>query len=157
MGNPLGDVKMGRLQAVTTIIKRTVSHIFTKPATTKYPFVKPSLSENFRGQPQYNISYCNVISLGNPNFGFDVHSIVGSACRVCARDCPAGAITIVEVDGKRRPQFDFNKCIFCNQCVESCPRKAIVNSDVFELAVIDKKTLIRKPKPNSRGENNNDT
>jgi NAD(P)H-quinone oxidoreductase subunit I len=58
---------------------------------------------------------------------------------------PVGAITIVEVEGKRRPQFDFNKCIFCNQCVESCPRKAIVNSDVFELATIDKKALVRKP------------
>jgi formate hydrogenlyase subunit 6/NADH:ubiquinone oxidoreductase subunit I len=138
---------MGRRKAVTTIVKRTVSHIFTKPATTKYPFVKPKLSENFRGQPQYNLSYCNVISIGNPNLGFDVKSIVGSACRVCARDCPVGAITIVEVDGKRRPQFDFNKCIFCNQCVESCPRKAIVNSDVFELATIDKKALVRKPKP----------
>jgi formate hydrogenlyase subunit 6/NADH:ubiquinone oxidoreductase subunit I len=136
---------MGRRKAVTTIVKRTVSHIFTKPATTKYPFVKPKLPENFRGQPQYNLSYCNVISIGNPNFGFDVKSIVGSACRVCARDCPVGAITIVEVDGKRRPQFDFNKCIFCNQCVESCPRKAIVNSDVFELATIDKKALVRKP------------
>jgi formate hydrogenlyase subunit 6/NADH:ubiquinone oxidoreductase subunit I len=153
VGNTLGDVKMGRLQAVTIIIKRTISHIFTKPATSKYPFEKPVLSENYRGQPQYNISYCNVISLGNPDFGFDVKPIAGSTCRVCARDCPVGAITIVEVDGKRRPQFDFNKCVFCNQCVESCPRKAIVNSDAFELAVIDKKTLIRKPKPNSRGEN----
>jgi formate hydrogenlyase subunit 6/NADH:ubiquinone oxidoreductase subunit I len=156
MGNSMGDVKMGRLQAVTTIIKRTISQLFDKPATTKYPFEKPALSESYRGQPQYNISYCNVISLGNPNFSFDVKPLSGSICRVCARDCPVGAITIVEVDGKRRPQFDFNKCIFCNQCVESCPRKAIVNSDVFELAVIDKSTLIRKPKPNSRGENNND-
>lgn len=137
---------MGRRKAVTTIVKRTVSHIFTKPATTKYPFVKPKLPENFRGQPQYNLTYCNVISLGNPNFGFDVQSIMGSACSVCARDCPVGAITIVEFDGKRRPQFDFNKCIFCNQCVESCPRKAIVNSDVYELATIDKTALVRKPK-----------
>jgi len=136
---------MGRRKAVTTIVKRTVSSIFTKPATTKYPFVKPKLPENFRGQPQYNLTYCNVISIGNPNFGFDVQSIVGSACRVCARDCPVGAITIVEVDGKRRPQFDFNKCIFCNQCVESCPRKAIVNSDVYELATVDKTALVRKP------------
>jgi formate hydrogenlyase subunit 6/NADH:ubiquinone oxidoreductase subunit I len=141
---------MGHIQSVTTIIKRTVSNLFTKPATTKYPFAKPSLSENFRGQPQYNIAYCNIISMGNPEFAFDVKSISGSACQVCARDCPAGAITIVEVDGKRRPQFNFNKCIFCNQCVESCPRKAIINSDTFELAVIDKKTLIRKPKPNQK-------
>lgn len=141
---------MGRRKAVSAIVKRTVSHIFTKPATTKYPFVKPKLSEDFRGQPQYEIGYCNVISMGNPGFGFDVKSIMGSACQVCARDCPAGAITIVEVDGKRRPQFDFNKCIFCNQCVESCPRKAIKCSDIYELATVDKKALVKKPQPNGQ-------
>jgi formate hydrogenlyase subunit 6/NADH:ubiquinone oxidoreductase subunit I len=140
---------MGRRKAVTTIMKRTVSHIFTKPATSKYPFVKPQLAESFRGQPQYKIDSCNVITFGNPAFGFDVKAIVGSACQVCARDCPVGAITIVEVNGKRRPQFDFNKCIFCNQCVESCPRKAIVCSDVFELATVDKTALVRKPKVKS--------
>jgi formate hydrogenlyase subunit 6/NADH:ubiquinone oxidoreductase subunit I len=143
---------MGRSKAISTMMKRTVSHLFSKPATTKYPFVKPKMSENFRGQPQYNIDYCNVISMGNPHFGFDVKSIVGSACQVCARDCPVGAITIVEVDGKRRPQFDFNKCIFCNQCVESCPRKAIVCSDVYELATVDKKALVRKPRLNRKEE-----
>ncbi len=141
---------MGRRKAITTMMKTTVSHIFTKPATSKYPFVKPKLNENFRGQPKYNIDYCNVISMGNPNFGFDVQSIVGSACSVCARDCPVGAITIVETDGKRRPQFDFNKCIFCNQCVESCPRKAIICSDAYELAVIDKNCLVQKPKLNAQ-------
>ena len=139
---------MGRRKAISTMVKTTVSNIFTKPATSKYPFVKPKLSENFRGQPQYNITSCNVISMGNPNFGFDVKAIVGSACQVCVRDCPVGAITIVEVDGKRRPQFDYNKCIFCNQCVESCQRKAIVRSDIYELATIDKNALIKKPKPN---------
>jgi formate hydrogenlyase subunit 6/NADH:ubiquinone oxidoreductase subunit I len=144
---------MGRTKAISTMIKTTVSHIFTKPATSKYPFVKPKLSQDFRGQPQYNIGFCNVISMGNPNFGFDVKSIVGSACQVCARDCPAGAITIIEVDGKRRPQFDFNKCIFCNQCVESCPRKAIICSDVYELATVDKNCLVQKPKPNGEAKN----
>ena len=43
--------------------KRTVSHIFTKPATTKYPFVKPTLPEDFRGKPEYTIKTCNMIDL----------------------------------------------------------------------------------------------
>jgi formate hydrogenlyase subunit 6/NADH:ubiquinone oxidoreductase subunit I len=73
---------------------------------------------------------------------------MGSACSVCERDCPAFAIKIVEVDGKRRPQFDLNKCIFCNQCVESCPRGAIKGSDIYELATVDKKSLVIKPNPN---------
>lgn len=145
---------MGRRKAISTMMKRTASHIFTKPATSKYPFVKPKLSDDFRGQPQYNVVSCNVIGFGqaHPGFGFDVKSIVGSACQVCVRDCPAGAITIVEVDGKRRPQFDFNKCIFCNQCVESCPRQAIKRSDFYELATVDKNALVKKPQPNAKEE-----
>ena len=143
---------MGRAKAISTMIKETFSHIFTKPSTTKYPFVKPKLSENFRGQPQYKIQSCNVIALGEscPALALDVKSIMGSACRVCERDCPAGAIEIVEVDGKRRPQFNFNKCIFCNQCVESCPRAAIKSSDIYELATTNKAALVQKPNPNAQ-------
>lgn len=146
---------MGRAKAISTMIKRTFSHIFSKPATTKYPFVKPTLSENFRGQPIYKVASCNVIALGEscPGLALDVKSIMGSACRVCERDCPAFAIKIVEIDGKRRPQFDFNKCIFCNQCVESCPRSAIKTSDLYELATINKASLIQNPNLNAPEDN----
>jgi len=146
---------MGRIKAISTMLKETFQHIFNKPSTTKYPFVKPKLSENFRGQPKYEISSCNVIVLGEscPALALDVKSIMGSACRVCERDCPVGAIQIVEVDGKRRPQFDFNKCIFCNQCVESCPRSAIKSSDIFEMATINKAALIQKPNLNTKEDN----
>ena len=134
--------------------KRTISHIFTKPATTKYPFVKPNLPEDFRGKPIYTIKSCNVIDLtgtkGEIGFGFDVQSLVNTHCTICARDCPAFAIEIVEVDGKKRPQFDLNKCIFCNQCVESCPRNAIEGSGDFELATTDKSSLVIKPQLKQR-------
>ncbi len=127
--------------------KRTVSHIFTKPATTKYPFVKPKLPEDFRGKPVYTIKSCNMIDLSGTKdeLEFDIQSLINTHCTVCARDCPANAIEIVEVDGKKRPQFDFNKCIFCNQCVESCPRNAIKGSSEYELATTDKSSLIIKP------------
>lgn len=141
---------MAKKTGITPMLKRTFSHLFNKPATTKYPFVKPKLPDGFRGKPVYEIKSCNIIALGAscPELALDVHSIMGSACSVCQRDCPANAIQIVEVDGKRRPQFDLNKCIFCNQCVESCPRAAIKGSDIYELATIDKSSLIIKPKPN---------
>jgi len=131
--------------------KRTISHIFTKPATTKYPFVKPELPEDFRGKPIYTINTCNMINLTGTKgeIVFDVKSLVNTHCTVCARDCPAFAIEIVEVDGKKRPQFDLNKCIFCNQCVESCPRNAIKGSGDYELATTDKSSLIIKPQPNA--------
>lgn len=131
--------------------RRTVSHIFTKPATSKYPFAKLQLPEDYRGKPEYTIKTCNMIDLSGTEreMGFDVQALVKTNCTVCARDCPANAIQIVEVDGKKRPQFDFNKCIFCNQCVESCPRNAIKGTCIFELATTDKNSLIIRPNPNA--------
>ena len=139
--------KKQRKSRISPILRRAVSHIFTKPATTKYPFVKPVLAEDSRGKVVYEITACNIIDLGkNPGLTLDVKSVTGSNCRVCVRDCPAKAIEIVEVEGgKRRPQIDLNKCVFCYQCVESCPRQAIKGSELYELATTDKSSLIMKP------------
>jgi formate hydrogenlyase subunit 6/NADH:ubiquinone oxidoreductase subunit I len=139
---------MAKKSRISPIFKRAVSHIFTKPATTKYPFVKPQLPEDARCKTVYEIKSCNVIDIGTGSKDgptLDVRSIVGSNCRVCVRDCPAAAIEIVEVEGKKRPQIRFDKCIFCHQCVESCPRGAITSSIFYELATTDKCALIQKP------------
>ena len=138
---------------ISPMFKRTFSHIFTKPATTKYPFEKPKLPEDYRGETEYTVKACNVIELGGAKgeLGFNVKSLVNTNCAVCVRDCPANAIEIVEVDGKRRPQFNLNKCIFCYQCVESCPRNALTGSDFYELATTDKGSLVKKPDPNAKG------
>ena len=145
---------------ISPMFRRTISHIFTKPATTKYPFVKPQLPDDYRGKTSYQVNSCNVVDLsgtgGDPNLAFDVRSLVSVNCSVCKRDCPANAIEIVEVDGKRRPQFDLNKCIFCYQCIETCPRKAIKDSDLYELATTDKSSLICKPQPNAKEAPKND-
>lgn len=132
---------------ISPIFKRAISHLFTKPATTKYPFVKPTLPAESRGKMVYEIKDCNVIDLGcGPDFRLDIESQRGSNCRVCVRDCPAGAISIVEVEGgKKRPQIDLNRCVFCYQCVETCPRAAIKQSDLYELATTDKGALVMKP------------
>jgi formate hydrogenlyase subunit 6/NADH:ubiquinone oxidoreductase subunit I len=144
----IGVTKMAKKRSISPIFKRAASHIFTKPATAKYPFVKPHLPDDARGEPMYEIKACNIIDIGAGNpvgLNIDVRSIVGSSCRVCARDCPTGAIQIVEVEGKGRPQINLNKCIFCHQCVETCPRHAIKASDLYELATTDKSCLIMKP------------
>jgi formate hydrogenlyase subunit 6/NADH:ubiquinone oxidoreductase subunit I len=142
---------MAKKSRISPIFKRVASHIFTKPATTKYPFVKPILPDDARCKTVYTIESCNVIDIGTGNKGgltLDVRSIVGSNCKVCVRDCPAAAIEIVEVEGKRRPQIRFDKCIFCHQCVESCPRGAIKSSVFYEMATTDKCALIQKPTSN---------
>jgi formate hydrogenlyase subunit 6/NADH:ubiquinone oxidoreductase subunit I len=143
---------MVKKSLISPIFKRVASHIFTRPATTKYPFVKPILPDDARCKTVYTIESCNVIDIGTGNKGLtlDVRSIVGSNCKVCVRDCPAAAIEIVEVEGKRRPQIRFDKCIFCHQCVESCPRGAIKSSVFYEMATTDKCALIQKPNSNQK-------
>ena len=110
------------------ITKRVINQAFSKPATTKYPFVKPQLPTDFRGQPMFDFSSC-----------------IG--CGLCSRDCPANAIEMVIVDGKKRPQLNLSKCVFCYQCAESCPKKAIKTSCNYELATTEKSSLIKKPQP----------
>jgi formate hydrogenlyase subunit 6/NADH:ubiquinone oxidoreductase subunit I len=144
--------KKPRKSIISPMFKRTFSHLFTKPATTKYPFVKPILPDDFRGKPEYTIKSCNMIELGGTKgeLAFDVSSLVNTNCTVCCRDCPAFAIEIVEVEGKKRPQFDLTKCVFCNQCVESCPRNAITGTTNYELATTDKGSLVKRPQPNAK-------
>ena len=71
---------------ISPIFKRAVSLIIKKPATTKYPYVKLTLPDNYRGQMQLDNKLC-----------------IG--CGLCTRDCPAGAIEMVDFYGKKRPQF----------------------------------------------------
>ena len=111
---------------ISPMWRRTVSQIFCKPATTQYPFVKPTLPEDFRGQQVFDINLC-------------------ISCGLCSRDCPAKAIEMVEVDGKKRPQFKLDQCIFCYQCAESCPKNAIKSTVFYELATTDKSSLVMKP------------
>jgi formate hydrogenlyase subunit 6/NADH:ubiquinone oxidoreductase subunit I len=148
-----GGITIVKKSRISPIFKRAFSHIFTKPATTKYPFVKPILPPDSRGKVIYEITDCNIIDFGSgKEFRLDVKPIVGSNCHVCQRDCPTKAIEIVEVGGRKRVQIDLNRCIFCHQCVESCPRKAIKSSEFYELATTDKCASVMKPNLNCKEE-----
>jgi formate hydrogenlyase subunit 6/NADH:ubiquinone oxidoreductase subunit I len=114
-----------------TFAKKAIKQSFGKAATAKYPFVKPQLADNFRGQPAFDSFSC-------------------SGCGLCSRDCPAKAIEMVMVDGKKRPQLNLSKCVFCYQCAESCPKKAIKTTCIYELATTDKSTLTKTPPPNPK-------
>jgi len=116
---------------IPTIAKRTAEQAFTKPATSRYPFEKPKLADDFRGQPIFDFDLC-----------------IG--CGLCCRDCPAKAIEMVMVDGKKRPQINLSECVFCYQCADTCPKKAITNSTTYELATTDKSTLVKTPKADNK-------
>jgi NADH-quinone oxidoreductase subunit I len=111
---------------MSPIFKEVASQILRRPATQKYPETRPKIPEDFRGRQIFNIDLC-------------------ISCGLCARDCPAKAIEMVDVEGKKRPLFHLDLCIFCYQCAESCPRNAIKSSETFELASTDKSDLVVTP------------
>lgn len=45
------------------------------------------------------------------------------ACRLCEKNCPNGAITVVD----NCAQIDYSKCTSCGICVTKCPRKLIID------------------------------
>ena len=124
-------MKVTKKRAISPMIKEVFSHLFIKPATGKYPFVKVEVPEGFRGKQIFDIGLC-------------------ISCGLCSRDCPARAIEMVDVAGKRRPLFHLDLCIFCYQCAEGCPRNAIRSSAMFELATTNKSDLVVSPEPVSQ-------
>lgn len=108
------------------MIKEIALAIFKKPATRQYPFTKPHPPEGFRGRQIFHPERC-------------------ISCGLCARDCLAGAIDMVEVSSRKMPLIHLESCIFCYECVENCPRNALTESTFYELASTSKEDLAMKP------------
>lgn len=97
--------------------------LFKKPATVKYPYVKAVKPEKFRGKLHYTADKC-----------------IG--CKICMRDCPAGAITIEKIADKQfKAIVQLDRCIYCGQCVDSCPKDALECTKEFELANFNRESL----------------
>ncbi|MFA5139905.1 MAG: 4Fe-4S dicluster domain-containing protein [Elusimicrobiota bacterium] len=125
--------------------------LFTKPATVLYPFERLEVPPRFRGRIAYEAASC-----------------IG--CKLCMRDCPSDAIRISKYEGgsflfafvsartgerklveipnnakkRHRARFRLSRCIYCAQCVESCPKKCLRSTDQYELAVLG--SNIKPPK-----------
>ena len=119
------------------LIKDMGACMFKKPFTRQYPFVKVEAPEGYRGRHTFYPEKC-------------------ISCGLCERDCPANAIELIEISGKRMPHFYLDRCIFCYLCEEGCPRQAITLSTNFEMSTTETKELlvtpkefISKPKPTS--------
>ena len=81
--------------------------VLRKPVTSRYPFEPRRPLAGSRGQLVYTPKDCVY-------------------CTVCAKKCPAGALTVVRAEKK----FGINRlrCISCGYCVELCPKNSLVLS-----------------------------
>jgi formate hydrogenlyase subunit 6 len=117
---------VAKRRRLPALIKDMGLCIFKKPFTREYPAVKVEVPEGYRGRHIFFPDKC-------------------ISCGLCERDCPAKAIELVEVSGKRMPKFFLDRCIFCYQCAESCPRDAIKLSTNFEMSTTEKKGMLITP------------
>ena len=100
---------------ISPIFKRAASHIFTKPATTKYPIRKTTASSRKPAAKQSmksNHATSSTLEQASKMFHFRCKINCGLQLQSLVRDCPACAIEIVEVEGKRRPQIELQQMHF---------------------------------------------
>ena len=99
----------------------TITHLFTRKVTIKYPEETREFSPVYRGQHM----------LMRDDEGRERCT----ACGLCALSCPAEAITMVASERKADEKhlyreekyasiYEINmlRCIFCGLCEEACPR-----------------------------------
>ncbi len=116
------------LPAIATGMRITITHMFKKKVTIKYPDVKREFAPVYRGwhvlkRDKDGAERC-------------------TACGLCAVACPAEAITMESAERKKGEEhlyreekyaavYEINmlRCIFCGLCEEACPKEAIFLTD----------------------------
>lgn len=88
--------------------------------TNRFPEVVPPLPDRLRGRPTIDASKCP------------------AGCRMCADACSVDAIAI----GERGPRVDLGKCIFCTDCTDACPTRAIAFPPEYRLATSTREDLV---------------
>ena len=90
------------------MFKVITKNFFSKPVTRLYPLnTERKPFERSRGRIIFNPENCML-------------------CSLCARRCPADAITVDRKTGKW--ELNVFRCIICGECVKSCPKKCITMS-----------------------------
>ena len=103
-----------------------ILNLFRKPATQTAQFGLGGIQKGYRGRLLYDPATC-------------------INCVMCMRDCPTGAITIENRGTKEQKDMhaylDVGRCVFCCQCVDTCPKKCLSCSSVVLLAAFSQDNL----------------
>ena len=126
------------IKSLLTGLKTTLTEFFTRKVTEQYPENRKTqhISDRHRA-----MLYMPLDENGN------------NKCIACG--CPNGTITIKtkmvtdEETGKSKKvldeyMYDLGCCMYCQICVNVCPKDAIAFNNQFENAVFDRKKLIIK-------------
>ena len=115
---------MAKLRAIA-MLPELVRNFFHKPNTIKYPFEHLTPPKDFRGKMVWDADRC-----------------IG--CQACVRDCPTGVIDVIKAEPdvkKFNTTYRMYLCIFCGQCVDSCPVDCISWTNNFELSMDKPQTI----------------
>lgn len=116
------------LPAILQGMRITLSHLFRKKVTLKYP----------NEQREFAVAYRGMHVLKRDDEGRENCT----ACGLCAVACPAEAITMEAAERKKGEEnlyreekyaaiYEINmlRCIYCGLCEEACPKDAIYLTD----------------------------
>ena len=96
--------------ATMNFAKTVLKNLFSKPATTNYPFVKRNYPPGTRGCVKIDIDACIF-------------------CGICSKKCPSDVIKVDKV--KTEWIIDPFGCISCAACVGACPKKCLSMSTEY--------------------------
>ena len=101
-------------------LKEAIKALIIGPYTSKFPYQPHQPYERFRGKSEFHKEDC-------------------MGCGACFQVCPAGAIDMQDINGKRVLTVNWELCIFCGQCQANCPtEKGIMLSHEFDLSTTKK-------------------
>ncbi len=84
--------------------KTALKNLFSKPATSAYPFEPTHYPERSRGHIEIEIDKCIM-------------------CGICSRKCMSNAITVDRA--KKQWSIERMGCVQCSSCVIACPKQCL--------------------------------
>jgi len=149
MNNILIETKKGIIEILRGLFT-VLKHAFRPPITLEYPEKKPVLNSRYRGALALRVNA-------------DGSDICGG-CKSCMKVCPCGDLIQVSTHKDENNKLvvdkftvDLGRCIFCGNCTEVCPKKALIMTNEYELAdfsreslVFDKKKLCLTPEQSQK-------